>query len=114
MTETSTTNTTPAHPAGAVAHALQALTGHWIARRLPRPETIDLPNGREFDGLIVTVISTQADAWTGGDFVIDERHEDAPFYGSAFHWCRVDGRLPDTGVRVRIQWLSRTRQEVSA
>jgi hypothetical protein len=100
-----TTTVAPVHPAGVLAHGLHALADHMAERNLT-PESIELPGYFDFDGLTVVVLANQAKAWTSGGFVLDQYDEQPPTPASIYYWCWADGRLADTGVRVRISWLT--------
>lgn len=75
--------------------ALQAVTAHGIAHRLDHPTTINVTDER------VSLFCLDG-SWSDSIY-LDTHTCDPPSEGG---WVRVmaDGRLPDSGVRVRLFW----------
>lgn len=103
-----TTSATPASTAlstaqraTVVAHALHALADHIDRYHLPEPGSLEL----EEHHLEFAVRGDDAAVWQAslGDGV-DEIHKVAA-PDSVLETCTITGRLPDTGVRVVIEWV---------
>ncbi|AIY17747.1 hypothetical protein GUY44_06935 [Pimelobacter simplex] len=94
------TTPTTSQRAGIVAHALHALANHIATHHLPEPGSIEI----EHDHLEFHIAGDDAAVWiaslgAGVDDVIEQRRE----HGLTVH--RVEGRLPNTGVRVIVEWM---------
>ncbi|MEV5001993.1 hypothetical protein [Nocardioides sp. LML1-1-1.1] len=103
-----TTSATPASStlsttqrAELVAHALHALADHIDRYHLPEPGSIEL----EEHHLQFAIRGDDAAVWQASllDGVDEVRKVAAP--DSVLESCIVTGRLPDTGVRVVIEWV---------
>lgn len=102
MTGTSTTNT----QAGVVAHALHALADHIERHQLPLFAEFQINNDR----LELHLSGHDAEAWwTSLEGCIDDAQALPAVAGSPVEWVTVQGRLPDTGVRVQLQWIRHRR-----
>ena len=101
MTESSTTSTTTtSQRAGVVAHALRALADHIETYHLPEPGSIDI----ETDHIEFAVQGDDVAVWAASlGEGIDNLDETRQPHG--IHACRAEGRLPDSGVRVAIEWV---------
>lgn len=107
---TSKAPTTSTKPGYVRTHGLQALAHHVTDWHLPGPWSIDL-SGHVYDGLYVNLPADDSVAWTSSIVVDSTSFEEYPGYR---HYS-VDGRLPDTGVRIRLTWIDAgTMQAVSA
>lgn len=106
MTGTSTTNTEP----GVVAHALRALADHIERHQLPTPAEFQLDDDTR--RLELHLSGCDAERWWTplriAGCVEDVRSEPA---GRGVEWMYLDARLPDSGVRVRLQWIRRRNGE---
>lgn len=90
----------PAQPVLATTPlALHALTLHMLEKGLPAPYSIDTPLATSEDHLKVTVPGWELDQWVA-TIAVDDEHFEATGHASTRR--RVDGRLPDYGIRVQI------------
>jgi hypothetical protein len=102
------TTTVRTHSGAVVAHALAAVAAHMLEHELPAPDEINLPTRYvgDFDGLTISVQPADAFAWinTGFDCDVfdDGRARSMPPH---YRIAKADGRLTDSGVRVRIQYV---------
>lgn len=96
-----TSSTTIARQATA---ALHAITQHAVDHCLPAPMSIDT----DAEGIEVTVVSTDAPRWLATVHV-DSRLTEPRSHGFV---TRHTVRLPDTGVKFRIRYLHRDREQV--
>lgn len=113
MTGTSTTNTEP----GVIAHALHALADHIAKHQLPAPAEFQISGDADEQPrrLELHLSGCDAIAWSTS-IAIDDYSREAAGRGSLVEWHLVQGRLPDTGVRVQLQWcwMANTSKRVSA
>lgn len=105
MTEASST-IAKNHRGGVIAHALTAVAAHMVEHSLPAPLDIDLPARFGFDGLTITVVSHQAEAWTRTGFIVDSFDDSKNIGTTCYRQVMATGRLIDTGVRVRIRYAA--------
>lgn len=101
-----------------LGHALWALGQHMRTHGLPEPLGYELP-GRNSDyaGIGIHVSSYAGPAWVAslGD-AIDVPTHTSPLARLGIadrHLVETDGRLPDSGVRIRIRWVHVTRRAAS-
>lgn len=87
--------------AGVVAHALRALADHIEAHHLPEPGSIEI----EADHLEFHIQSGDALVWATSLGESLDRFDETPHDGTTVTGCRVEGRLPDSGVKVAIEWV---------
>lgn len=95
------TTQSTAERAGIVGHALTALGHHIATYHLPEPGSIEV----EHDHLEFHIAGDDAAVWAASlgqrvDAFTEEKRDN----GIAV--CRAEGRLPDSGVAVVIEWLA--------
>lgn len=93
---------------GVVSHSLIALGTHIGERQLPNPGQIEI----ERDAIVISVAGSDARAWRQSVIVDSVSRDGVP--GSAVEYVVLDGRLPDSGVRVRVEYLRRSPAPVRA
>lgn len=98
--------------AGVVAHALHALANHIEAHHLPTPAEFQIDDDTR--RLELHLAGGDAKAWMTslGTGITDIQTAPAA-RDSALQWITIHGQLPDTGVRVQLQWI-RHNPEVEA
>lgn len=84
--------------------ALLALATHMLDHHLPAPVDLRLPAGG--DRCLVVFFADSADGydWIDAAVFAQDDHSVVASVNGEFEHVRYDGRLPDSGVRVRVQW----------
>lgn len=94
---------TTSERAGVVAHALHALANHIASHHLPEPGSIEI----EHDHLEFHIAGDDAAVWTSSlDGGVDQYVTQRQVHGITVH--HVEGRLPNSGVQVVVEWVGRT------
>lgn len=101
------TNTPTTQHAGIVGHALTALGHHITTNNLTAPS--DLQFDDELTRIEFTIPGSAAGAWRRSlhgcvDNIVRDTNST---YG--LEWVTLTGRLPDTGVRIQIEWMRALR-----
>lgn len=101
-------NGTTSITAGATAaHALIALGHHILNRHLPRPNNITLDHAA--NAVDVAVYSGDAETWwaslDGGIDTASATTDIGTPVGPVYERVTVNGRLPDSGVRIELHWV---------
>lgn len=87
---------------GVVAHALTALGAHIGAHQLPNPSDITV----KADRVVLSLAGRDAAVWRRSVLADSVKRDGMP--GSAIAYVVLTGRLPDSGVRVQLEWLRRS------
>jgi hypothetical protein len=87
---------------GVVAHALAALGAHIGEHELANPGQIEVAS----DAVVINVAGSDARSWRQSIVVDTISRDGVP--GGAVEYVVLDGRLPASGVRVRVEYLRRS------
>lgn len=109
MTEHTSTDITPR----VFAYALHALADHIAGHALPVPAEMQLDE--ESRRLEIHLSLTDSDRWVASLPLtcVDDFDVQAAVRGGLVEWVTVQARLPETGVRIQLQWCRMARKAAS-